>query len=69
MLVRWVWWYFVLLQVGQRRNPRFDESVPVTCWVTFGWAFSSAIMGALFSSVERGSVATASPNFPESEDL
>ena len=68
-MVRWVRWYFMLPQVGQQRNPRFDESAPVTCWVTFGWVFSSAIFGALFSSAERGKVATASFNFTEPEDL
>ena len=68
-MVRRVRWYAVLPQVGQRCNPRFDESAPATCLVTFGWVLSSAILGALFSSAERGTVATASPNFTEPEDL
>ena len=68
-MLRRVRWYFVLPQVGQRRNPRFDESAPVTCLVTFGWVFCSAILGAFFSSAERGAVATASPNFTEPDDL
>jgi hypothetical protein len=65
-VVRLVRWYFVLPQVGQRR---FDESAPVTCLVTFGWVLSSAILGVLFSSAERGTVAPASLNFSEPDDL
>jgi hypothetical protein len=68
-VVRRIRWYAVLPQTGQRRNPRFDESAPATCLVTFGWVFSSSILGALFSSAERGTVATASPNFAEPDDL
>jgi len=68
-VVRRVRWYAVLPQVGQRCNPRFDESAPGTCWVTFGWVFSSAILVALFSSAERGTVATGSLNFIKPDDL
>jgi hypothetical protein len=69
MVVRWVRWYFGLPQVGQQRDPLFEEFAPVACLVTFGWAFSSAILGGLFSSAERGTVATASSNLTEPEGL
>jgi hypothetical protein len=68
-MVRRVRWYFVLPQVGQRRNPWFAESAPATRLVTFGCVFSSAIPGAFFSSAGHGAVATASRNFTEPDDL
>ena len=68
-MVRRVRWYFVLPQTGQRRNPRSMESAAVTCPVTCGSGFSSTVLGALSSSAERGTVATASPNFAEPDDL
>jgi hypothetical protein len=60
IVVRLVRWLFVLPQAGQWRILPSEEAAVVTRLVASGWDFSSAILGAFFSSPERETVADCS---------